>query len=124
MPEPKDKELYDKIKREIFAKNPKNSAYRSALLIKAYKEAYEKKHKSKDAYYGKKNEKKGIARWMKEDWRTQEGKKTYQKQGDIFRPTRRITKETPTTMGELSTSQITKAITEKKRTGRVKSYNS
>lgn len=122
MPEPKDKELYERIKREVFSKNPKNSAYRSALLIKTYKEAYEKKHKSKDAYHGKKNERKGIARWMKEDWQTQEGKKTYQKKGDIFRPTKRITKETPTTMGELSTSQITKAITEKRKTGRVKSY--
>lgn len=122
MPEPKDKQLYEKVKKDIFTKIPKNSAYRSGLLIKTYKEEYFKKHKSKDAYYGKKNENKGIARWMKEDWRTQEGKKTYEKKGDIFRPTKRITKETPTTYKELSKKQIEIAQKEKKTKGRVNRF--
>ena len=37
---PKDKELYEKTKKEIYSKYPKHSAYRSSLLVKAYKEAY------------------------------------------------------------------------------------
>ena len=35
---PKDKKLYEKVKKEIFKKYPKNSAYRSGLLVKTYKE--------------------------------------------------------------------------------------
>ena len=122
MAEPKDKELYNRIKKDIFTKNPKNSAYRSALLVKTYKEAYKKKYGNSDAYEGKKNEKKGIARWMKEEWRTQDGKKVYEKKTDIFRPTKRITKETPTTIKELSKKQIEKSQEIKGKTGRVKNY--
>lgn len=119
---PKDKDLYEKIKKEIYLKYPKNSAYRSALLIKSYKEAYQKKHKSIDAYYGKKDENKGIARWLKEDWRNQRGEIGYKKQGDIYRPTKRISKETPTTFNELSPTRIKEAMIEKKEKGRVKKF--
>jgi len=119
---PKDKELYNRIKNEIYKKQPKNSAYRSALIIKEYKEAYKKKYNSNDAYFGKKKENEGISRWMKEEWRTQEGKKTYEKKSDIFRPSIRITKETPTTFQELSKKQIEKAQRIKEKTGRVKNY--
>ncbi len=31
---PKNKKLYEKVKKEIYAKNPKHSAYRSGLLVK------------------------------------------------------------------------------------------
>jgi DNA adenine methylase len=34
-----DPELYEKIKAEIYAKNPKHSAYRSMQIVKAYKDA-------------------------------------------------------------------------------------
>ena len=122
---PKDKTLYNSVKKKLFSKMPKNSAYRSALLIKQYKAAYKKKHKSDKAYIGKKNEKKGIARWMKEDWRTQDGKKTYSKKSDVFRPTKKITKKTPKTYKELGgekSERIKKAQREKAKTGRVKRY--
>lgn len=120
--EPKDKPLYNAIKKKLFSKITKNSAYRSALLIKKYKEEYKKKHKSNKAYTGKKNKKKGIARWMKEEWRTQDGKKTYSKKSDVFRPTKRITKKTPKTFKELGSKRIKKAQKEKLKTGRVKKY--
>jgi len=118
---PTDKPLYDRIKRRIYKKQPKHSAYRSGLIVKEYKAAFKKKYGNKPPYKGKKT-KKGLSRWFKEDWRTQDGKKTYSKKGDIFRPTKRVSKKTPATMKELSKKQIKKAQTEKKKTGRVKKY--
>ena len=38
MPEPTNKKLYEEVKKEIYAKYPKHSAYRSGLLVKEYKE--------------------------------------------------------------------------------------
>ena len=43
-PIPTDKNLYDKIKNELFKIYIKPSAYRSGLLVKKYKEEYTKKH--------------------------------------------------------------------------------
>ena len=34
-----------------------------------------------------------LKRWFKEDWRTEKGKKTYKAGGNIFRPTKRISKK-------------------------------
>ena len=115
MPKPTNQKLYDKVKAEIVKKVPKHSAYRSGMIVKEYK-------KRGGGYEGKKPEKKGLSRWFKEDWRTQEGSKTYKKKGDIFRPTKRVTKDTPTTMKELTPAQKKKAQAEKKATGRVKKY--
>lgn len=123
MSEPKDKPLYNRVKARVIKRIPKHSAYRSGIIVKEYKEAYKKKHGRGSAYIGKKQEKKGLSRWFKEDWRTQSGKKTYSKKSDIFRPTKRITKDTPTTMKELSKSEIKSAQREKKKTGRVKKYD-
>jgi len=122
MSKPRDTVLYNQVKKEIYKKNPTHSAYRSGLIVKEYKAIYFKKHKSKNAYTGKKS-KAGLTRWFKEDWRTQEGKKTYKKKGDIFRPTKRVSKKTPTTMKELSKKEIKEAQKEKKKTGRVKKYD-
>jgi hypothetical protein len=40
----------------------------------------------------------------------------------VYRPTKRITKDTPTTFSELSKQQIEKAKKEKAKTGRVKKF--
>jgi hypothetical protein len=102
---------------------PTHSAYRSGLLVQRYKAAYIKKHgKGKSPYSGKKPTKTGLARWFDEDWRTQEGSKVYQRKGDIFRPTKRITEDTPITLPELTVPQIRRARKEKRRTGRVKRF--
>ena len=119
---PKDKELYNRVKNRVYVDIAKHSAYRSGQLVKRYKEAYQKKYGSKDAYEGKKKTNKGQDRWFKEDWRTQDGKKEYSKAGDIFRPTKKITKDTPKTMGELSKADKDKAIKKKKTKGRVDKY--
>tara|TARA_B100000401_G_scaffold397860_1_gene308177 strand:+ start:687 stop:863 length:177 start_codon:yes stop_codon:yes gene_type:complete len=42
MSKPVDKILYNKIKKNIFIKNPINSAYRSGLLVKTYKKSSKK----------------------------------------------------------------------------------
>ncbi len=115
MNKPKNQKLYDKVKAEIYKKIPKHSAYRSGLLVKEYK-------KRGGTYTGKKAEDKGLSRWFKEKWKTQDGKTTYKKKGDIFRPTKRITKDTPKTMGELSKKDKERAMKEKKNKGRVKRY--
>lgn len=115
MPTPTNKALYERVKKEIIAKNPKHSAYRSGLIVKTYKQRGGK-------YSGSKDSKKGLSRWFKEDWRTEKGKKTYKEGGTIFRPTRRVTSKTPTTMSELSAKEKKAAIKEKKATGRVRKY--
>ena len=122
MAKPKDQKLYDRIKKKVYDLIPKHSAYRSGQIVKKYKEAYKKKTGSSDAYEGTKKKNQGLDRWFKEDWRTQEGRKTYQKKGDIFRPTKRITKDTPKTLNELSIKTIQKRMKEKKATGKVKKY--
>tara|TARA_R110002153_G_scaffold274315_1_gene448483 strand:- start:25251 stop:25595 length:345 start_codon:yes stop_codon:yes gene_type:complete len=106
--------LYEKVKKELYSEMPKHSAYRSGLLVKLYK-------KRGGTYSGEKP-KKGLTRWFKEDWRTEKGNKTYKEGGTIFRPTKRITKDTPKTMNELTQKEKQKAIKEKKSKGRVKKY--
>ena len=89
---PNDMTLYEKVKQDVYKRMPENSAYRSALIVKEYK--------SKGGTYSgaKKNE--GITRWMKEKWETQNGDKVYKNKSDIFRPTIRVTKETPVTIND------------------------
>tara|TARA_R110002073_G_scaffold53558_1_gene138184 strand:- start:761 stop:1105 length:345 start_codon:yes stop_codon:yes gene_type:complete len=114
MPTPLNKALYAKARAKY--SSMKHSAYKSSLVVKEYKSKGGK-------YSGAKPKKTGLTRWHKEDWKTQDGKTTYNgKKNKIFRPTKRITKETPTTMGELSSKRKKKAIAEKKAKGRVKKY--
>lgn len=115
MPEPTNMKLYNKVKAEIKKKVPKHSAYRSGMIVQEYKRRGGK-------YRGIKSKKNGLGRWFKESWSTQNGNKIYKKKGDIFRPTKRITKKTPITMGELSSNKIKRAMKEKKQTGHVKRF--
>ena len=119
--EPKDKALYQKAKNKY--SSMKHSAYKSGLIVKYYKELYAQKYKSNDAYSGTKNKNKGLSKWFKEDWQTQDGKKEYSKKGDVFRPTKKVSKDTPTTYKELTKKQVRDAIIEKARTGKVKKYD-
>jgi hypothetical protein len=119
---PKDKNMYERIKKSVYSEIPTHSAYRSGQIVKRYKMAYKKKYNSSDAYEGKKKTNKGLDRWFKEDWRTQDNKKEYDSKDDIFRPTKKITKETPKTMSELSKKDIKKAQRKKQTKGRVDKY--
>ena len=114
MAKPTNQKLYDRIKKKVYTENPKHSAYRSGQIVKEYK-------KAGGTYEGKKPSG-GLTRWYKEEWKTEKGKETYKEGGTIFRPTKRITKDTPKTMGELTAKEKAKAIKEKKAKGRVKKY--
>ncbi len=111
---PNDKKLYNKIKTEIFKKYPKNSAYRSGMLVQEYKR--------KGGTYAGNKKKAPLKRWFEEDWRNQRGGVGYKKKGDIYRPTKRVNKNTPTTFKELTKKEREKAIKEKKEKGRVKKF--
>jgi flavodoxin len=57
--EPKDKDLYESVKKDIYKKYPKHSLFRSAALQKEYKSRG-------GEYVGDKG--KGLKNWFREDW--------------------------------------------------------
>jgi len=99
--EPVDKDLYEKAKAEVYPKYDKPSAYRSGALVKRYKELG---GKFKDTGG------KPLARWFKEDWKDV-GNKEY----PVYRPTNRITKDTPLTPGEIDPENMALQIREKQK---------
>ena len=60
MPTPTNKELYDKIKKEVYSDIPKHSLFRSAQLVKRYKEA--------GGTYKDNNSNQGIKQWFNSKW--------------------------------------------------------
>ncbi len=120
MPTPNDKDLYEKIKKEITSKY-KPSAFRSGMIVRKYKEEYYKKHKNNNAYSGDKSNS-NLKRWFDEKWRSDTGKVGYSNKSSVYRPTVRVNSKTPVTFQELSRSQIERAKKEKARTGRVKKF--
>ena len=116
MSEPKNKKLYEKVKDEIYKEYPKHSAYRSGLLVKEYK-------KRGGTYEGKENKSSGLNRWFKEKWVNQRGEVGYKNKSDIYRPTVRVNKDTPTTHKELSAKQIKDARAIKAKKGRVDKFD-
>ena len=69
--------------------------------------------------------KEGLAlkRWFKEEWETPSGSKDYSDGDVVFRPTKKVTKDTPKTYSELSPSDITASRKERKAKGRVSKYD-
>lgn len=63
-----------------------------------------------------------LKRWFKEDWKTPRGKEEYSGSDRTFRPTKRISKDTPATWSELSKGEKAAAAKEKKEKGRVSRY--
>ena len=116
MSKPANQELYDKVKKQIYDKYPKHSAYRSGLLVKTYKEQGGK-------YIGKENKSSGLNRWFKEKWVNSRGNVGYKHKNDIYRPTVRVNKNTPKTFKELTDKEIKEARIEKAKTGRVKKFD-
>mgnify|MGYP003113354915 FL=1 len=68
--------------------------------------------------------KEGLAlkRWFKEEWKTPEGNEDYSKGGNTFRPTKKVSKDTPATWDELTPSEKAKGQREKNTKGRVSKY--
>jgi len=97
MPTPTNQALYDKVKREADDKYAKPSAYKSGWIVKTYKD--------RGGKYSGKKEVKGLTRWYKEDWKDV-GNKEY----PVYRPTRRVNKDTPLTADEIDRTQLRQQI--------------
>ena len=52
---PTDMKMYNSVKKSIYKKIPKHSAYRSGRVVAEYKKRFKKKYGSKSPYKGKKN---------------------------------------------------------------------
>ena len=113
--EPLDKELYETIKRKVWAMYDKASAYRSGMLVKLYREAGGK-------YSGDKDNDEGISRWFREAWMSDKGTTNYPHKNSVYRPTVRITKDTPTTFAKLTPEELKRAKSMKARKGRVDKF--
>jgi len=123
MATPSDTTLYSRVKKQIYAKYPKHSAYRSGILVQTYKNAFGKKYgNGKSPYKGQKPKLTGLSRWFKENWRSDNGRVGYSSKDSVYRPTKRITSKTPTTFSELSKKRIRASKREKSKTGRVKKF--
>ena len=115
MSEPSNKELYEQVKKEVYAKYSKPSAYRSGLLVQEYK-------RRGGTYEGKKPEKEGLPFWFASKWLNQRGEVGYKYKNDIYRPTVKVTKNTPPTFQELKPKEIERAKREKYLKGRVSKF--
>lgn len=117
MPTPTDDILYQKAKNKYA--DMKHSAYKSGLIVKEYKRLFAIKHgTNKQPYKGDKS-KGNLTRWYKEQWRSDDGKKTYTSKSSVFRPTIKVNSKTPTTFSELTKKEIDDAKKEKAKTGKV-----
>lgn len=97
MPKPLNQTLYDKVKKEADKVYKKSSAYKSGWIVKTYKE--------RGGKYEDDNKPKNLKRWFKEGW-TDIGNKEY----PVYRPTKRISKDTPLTASEIDPIQAQQQI--------------
>ena len=114
MSEPTNKQLYEKVKAEIYKKYPQHSAYRSGLLVREYK--------SQGGKYSGTKENAPLSKWFREKWSNQRGESGYKYRSDVYRPTKGISKTTPATFSELSKQELESARREKAKKGRVKQF--
>ena len=114
--EPLDRELYARVKKAVYKKYPVHSAYRSGRLVHEYL-------KRGGRYKGRRRSG-TLARWFRERWTNQRGEIGYRKKGDVYRPSVRVSRDTPATWGELTPKQVKHAQREKKRTGHVQRFRS
>ena len=63
-----------------------------------------------------------LKRWFKEKWQTPKGKKDYKSGENTFRPTKKISKDTPSTWSEVTPAEKKRAQAEKNTKGRVSRY--
>ena len=97
MPIPKNKTLYDKIKKMADKVYKKPSAYKSGYIVKEYKR--------QGGTYLEDHREHTLKRWFREKW-TDVGHKSY----PVYRPTRRINKKTPLTVNEIDKNNLKQQI--------------
>jgi hypothetical protein len=123
---PKDKKLYEKVKRMADKQfESKTGIYRSSWIVREYK-------KRGGEYIGNKPKMSGLKRWYKEEWVDlnrpikknnkiigyEQCGRSQIKKGDKYplcRPTHRVNSKTPKTYKELSIKSINKAKKEKSK---------
>ncbi len=96
MPIVVDKELYQKAREEADRVYSKASAYKSGFIVKKYKEL--------GGRYVDDNTPKALDRWFREQWTSIGG------EYPTYRPTKRISKDTPLTITEIDPNQAKKQI--------------
>lgn len=97
MPTILDRDLYERVKKEADKVYTKPSAYKSGYIVKKYKEL--------GGRYANDDKPKNLQRWFKENW-TDIGQQDY----PVYRPTKRVTKETPLTASEIDPEQAKEQI--------------
>lgn len=102
MPTPIDKRLYERIKRIADEKYDKSSAYKSGFIVKLYKKM--------GGTYRDDDNPMNLKRWFKEKW-TDVGNESY----PVYRPTKRISKETPLTVLEIDPENLKEQIALKQK---------
>ena len=107
--------LYDRVKARVMRNNPVHSAYRSGLIVKEYK-------RQGGRYSGPHPRATGLARWFRENWKSNTGRYGYTAKSSVYRPTKRITKKTPATFSELTPRELVRAKREKAAKGRVSTF--
>ena len=122
MPIPANEKLYSKISKQIKKKYPIHSAYRSGKIVQEYKKQFFKLYPKKQPYIGKKDKKQGLLRWFAEKWKSDTGKTRYTSKSSVYRPTKRITKNTPKTFSEIGNKQLKSAKRKKYKYGFVKRF--
>jgi len=99
---PLDKKLYEKAKRIADETYDKPSAYKSGFIQKKYKEL--------GGTYKETGKERPLKRWFEEEW-TDIGNKAY----PVYRPTKRINKNTPLTLEEISPENARRQIMRKQK---------
>ena len=94
---PKDMKLYNKVKKDADEIYKKPSAYKSGYIVKKYK--------SLGGEYIEDNKPKNLKRWYQEEWKDIGGR-SY----PVFRPTKRVSMNTPLTESEINKKQLQKQI--------------
>jgi hypothetical protein len=102
MPTPTNTILYNQVKREADQKYSKPSAYKSGWIVKTYKQ--------RGGEYSGEKTKAGLTRWYAEQW-ADVGGKAY----PVYRPTKRVDKNTPLLASEISPTNLREQIAIKQR---------
>jgi hypothetical protein len=97
MPTPSNPKLYEEVKKYADSIYSKPSAYKSGFIVKTYKEH--------GGTYLIDEKPKNLKRWFEEDWKDV-GHKEY----PVYRPTKRISRETPLTLNEIQTKNLKEQI--------------
>jgi len=97
MPTIDNQRLYNQVKYLADKLYSKSSAYKSGFIVKKYKEL--------GGTYTDDDEPKNLKRWFQEDWKDI-GNKKY----PVYRPTKKINKNTPLTPNEIEPTNLKKQI--------------